>query len=392
MLGLALEGGGSKGAYEIGAYKALEELGFHFDAVVGSSIGAINAALIASGDVDRAVEFWSTMTTEDLFDDKDKGFLDVINLQFDLDTLSILRENIKTAKKNGGIDTGRIRRFLEENINVEHLMESPMDFGMAAVSFPEMKPLYAFREDMTPENVIDHILASATFAGFQMTEIGDKKYVDGGFHDSCPYNMLFDRGFDEVVAIRLFGFGIIRPPHKKEGLINILPSEPLGSVMNFDPEVSKRNLKLGYYDTMRTMKKLPGEHYYFDRRLDGFETFLSLTPEYITAAASALRISPSYPPRRALFEEILPSVASECKLPKSADYDDLLLAMIEHRAERLGIDRLQIVTPQDLLKQVREMPLELSRRPILLPRSDDAIDTLLYGITLPNDPGKSLME
>jgi fructose-1-phosphate kinase PfkB-like protein len=49
MLGLALEGGGAKGAYEIGAYRALTELGYHFDVICGVSIGAINAALLAQG-------------------------------------------------------------------------------------------------------------------------------------------------------------------------------------------------------------------------------------------------------------------------------------------------------------------------------------------------------
>ena len=58
MLGLALEGGGAKGAYEIGAYRALTELGYHFDVICGVSIGAINAALLAQGDCEKAAEFW----------------------------------------------------------------------------------------------------------------------------------------------------------------------------------------------------------------------------------------------------------------------------------------------------------------------------------------------
>ena len=44
MIGLVLEGGGAKGAYHIGAYRALSELGIQIDGVVGTSIGAINAA------------------------------------------------------------------------------------------------------------------------------------------------------------------------------------------------------------------------------------------------------------------------------------------------------------------------------------------------------------
>ena len=104
MLGLALEGGGAKGAYEIGAYRALTELGYRFDVICGVSIGAINAALLAQGDCERAAEFWETMSNDDLFSEKDRGFLEVINRQVNLNTLSALKANIKTALENGGID------------------------------------------------------------------------------------------------------------------------------------------------------------------------------------------------------------------------------------------------------------------------------------------------
>ncbi len=149
MLGLALEGGGAKGAYEIGAYRALTELGYRFDVICGVSIGAINAALLAQGDCDRAAEFWETMSNDDLFSEKDKGFLEVINRQVNLNTLSALKENIKTALENGGIDTSRIRAFLEQNIDPERLLASPVDYGMIAVAFPELQPLIAYKKDMT---------------------------------------------------------------------------------------------------------------------------------------------------------------------------------------------------------------------------------------------------
>ena len=178
MLGLALEGGGAKGAYEIGAYRALTELGYRFDVICGVSIGAINAALLAQGDCERAAEFWETMSNDDLFSEKDRGFLEVINRQVNLNTLSALKANIKTALENGGIDTSRIRAFLEQNIDPRRLLDSPVDYGMIAVAFPELQPLIAYKKEMTPETVIDHVLASASFPGFQPTVIGDKKYLD----------------------------------------------------------------------------------------------------------------------------------------------------------------------------------------------------------------------
>ena len=141
MLGLALEGGGAKGAYEIGAYRALTELGYHFDVICGVSIGAINAALLAQGDCEKAAEFWETTANDDLFSEEDKGFLEIINRQVNLNTLSALKENIKAALENGGIDTSKIRAFLEQNIDPQRLLESPIDYGMIAVAFPELQPL-----------------------------------------------------------------------------------------------------------------------------------------------------------------------------------------------------------------------------------------------------------
>ena len=318
MLGLALEGGGAKGAYEIGAYRALTELGYHFDVICGVSIGAINAALLAQGDCEKAAEFWETTANDDLFSEEDKGFLEIINRQVNLNTLSALKENIKAALENGGIDTSKIRAFLEQNIDPQRLLESPIDYGMIAVAFPELQPLIAYKKDMTPENVLDHVLASASFPGFQPTVIGDKKYLDGGLYDACPYNELLDYGCDEVIAIRLNGFGIIHPLRDKQKIRQIFPSEQLGPVMRFDPATSRRNIQMGYYDTMRFMWELPGQLYYFSEKADGFAAFAALPENAIKAAGIPLRLPEGLSPRRALFEHILPAVAAELRLPREA--------------------------------------------------------------------------
>ena len=381
MLGLALEGGGARGAYQIGAYRALTELGFHFDAVAGASIGAINAALIAEGDWKKAVSFWSTMCTEDIFDEKDKGFLEIMNHQIGLDTVSVLSENLKTAMKNGGIDTSGIRRFLENNIDPARLMASPMDFGIVTVSFPELQPLMIFRDQMAPEDVISYIQASATFPGFQMTQIGEMKYLDGGFYDACPYNLLMDRGCDRVIAVRLNGFGFIHAPRDRKKLISIFPSESLGPIMSFDPETSKHNLELGYYDTMHALRHLPGQKYYFSAGVDGFAAFCSLDDRAIRVAGAALRVSSAYPARRALFEEILPALSAELKLPHSSGYNELLLALLEHRAARLKIERLRFYSPEELRERIAEPPRSHTpRRARLLVRPEEAVDALISAL------------
>ena len=64
MRGLALEGGGAKGSYEIGAYIALKELGYKFNMVAGTSIGSLNAALIVQGDIELAQKLWMSADSE----------------------------------------------------------------------------------------------------------------------------------------------------------------------------------------------------------------------------------------------------------------------------------------------------------------------------------------
>jgi len=68
MYGLVLEGGGAKGAYQIGACKAMRELGISYGAVAGTSIGALNGAMIVQDELDKAYELWYEMSPSKVFD------------------------------------------------------------------------------------------------------------------------------------------------------------------------------------------------------------------------------------------------------------------------------------------------------------------------------------
>ena len=60
--GLVLSGGGTKGAFEIGVWQALREMKIETPCVIGTSVGALNAAVIAQNDFDKALDFWSNLT------------------------------------------------------------------------------------------------------------------------------------------------------------------------------------------------------------------------------------------------------------------------------------------------------------------------------------------
>ena len=50
MYGIVLEGGGAGGSYQVGAWQAIKELGLEFGGVAGTSVGALNGAMILQGD------------------------------------------------------------------------------------------------------------------------------------------------------------------------------------------------------------------------------------------------------------------------------------------------------------------------------------------------------
>lgn len=74
-IGLVLAGGGGRGAYQIGVWKALRETGLegYITAVAGSSVGGLNAALFTQGGLDKAEEIWRSISPEIILTSKFKS-------------------------------------------------------------------------------------------------------------------------------------------------------------------------------------------------------------------------------------------------------------------------------------------------------------------------------
>ena len=114
---LVLEGGGAKGAYQVGAIKALKKKGIEFDTIIGTSIGAINAAFIAQGDINKLEELWQTLSFQDLMDINNELIESITNMKFSSDILNEIARKFFNAFKEKGIDTSSIRSLLEKYID-----------------------------------------------------------------------------------------------------------------------------------------------------------------------------------------------------------------------------------------------------------------------------------
>ena len=99
--GLVLDGGGARGAYQIGAWKALREAGVKIEAVAGTSVGALNGALICMGDLEKAEKIWREMTFSTVMDVDDEEMEGWFSGQTSVrDILKTLWEKVK----DGGVD------------------------------------------------------------------------------------------------------------------------------------------------------------------------------------------------------------------------------------------------------------------------------------------------
>jgi NTE family protein len=138
-------------------------------------------------------------------------------------------------------------------------------------------------------------------------------------------------------------------------VINIVPSEDLGNILNFDNNVIQNNLKMGYYDTMRVIRGLKGKRYYIEsvaRESTFLYSLLSLPKKSIKEIGEMMGL-PLMEPRRMLFERILPEVAHMLALPVTATYQDIILGVLEGAAKEREIERYKIRKFGSFLEEIK---------------------------------------
>ncbi len=257
--GLVLAGGGTKGAYEVGAWKALKEMNINITAISGASIGAINAALMIQDDFENLLNIYDTIKVENIVDIKDK-LKNKNNILSPKNIVSLMPEYVK--KK--GFDNKPLREMMEKYLDIDKIYSSDIEFGMTSYSKKTKKPLEVFKENIPKNEFIDYLLASSCFPIFKEQKIGDELYVDGGYYDNVPINMLTKKGYKNIIVIDISSDGIKRKMVSKGTYLKIIRStEDLGGVFEFDKQKMQRNMLIGYLDTLKAFNKLQGHIYYF---------------------------------------------------------------------------------------------------------------------------------
>lgn len=347
MIGVVLEGGGTRGAYHVGALKALMEAGYDIGAVTGTSIGAINGAFVASGKFDRLKEIYDHFEPRMIINGSEELYESLSFRDFNLQTLGDLGRVVIDTLFKGGLDITPLKEFLNREIDEEQMRQSPVHFGLVTIDLQERKPKELLLPEIPQGELTEYLLASAYLPYFKSES--KRRYLDGGFYNNIPLDLLLRSGdWEHVFIIRTQSIGIHQSLHRDVPTTIIDPSFDLGLTLQFDPEKFQENQQMGYFDTLRRLRHLPGDYYCVEGipKRYFFDLFKNLSDRKIERLQEFLGLDHKLSGPKLLFEQILPQM--ERMLGKRVTtYEELGMMLVERLALTLNIDRYHLYGFED---------------------------------------------
>lgn len=363
--GLVLEGGGAKGAYQIGVWKALKEAGIQVKGVAGASVGALNGALICMDDLEKAEYIWENISYSKVMDIDDSIMEGVRNRDLKSVDMKLLTEEVKRVLHDRGFDITPLRELIAGTVDEERLRGSGRELYITTYSVSDRQLLAVSARDIQPGAVGDMLMASAYLPVFKRERLGGRKYLDGGGWNNVPLDVLLDHGYKDIIVIRIYGLGfdsekVTQIPEDAD-VRHIAPRQSLGGLLEFDQKRVRKNMKLGYYDGLRFLYGLKGRWYYLDapeeeawyleRLVRETEIWRAQVPPELEAVmAEGEEELPGY---RYYMEVLYPTMARHWKLKPGWNYEELYLTLLEQAARRHQISRFGVYTPEELMEKVR---------------------------------------
>jgi len=251
-IGIALEGGGAKGAYQLGVLKAMQELNIKYDCVVGTSIGALNAASFVLEEYEKYSELWKDMNFSFEIGNEKSSMVKILDFE---EIKKDINEFEKQYLKSKGIETENIIKLYKEHIDEDEVRKSKINFGLSTYCLTDKKLLNLFIDDIPKGMLHEYIFASCCLPVFSPREINGKYYLDGSIYNRLPVNMLANSGYKTIITVRLrrepYDFG------KYSGIkiIDIAPDEFLSNTLKANSERIKWMIDKGYEDAHRILNE-----------------------------------------------------------------------------------------------------------------------------------------
>lgn len=328
---IVLSGGGALGSYQIGVWKALRKLNLKFDIVTGTSVGSINGAWMVQKEFRRAKKMWESVSFSTVFDENIES-----NVQSKKGKIQIVKLVLKNLVKNGGLDSSKLENQVEANLNLRKFYNSKMDYGLVTVKLPSMKPVKLTKKEIPRNSLKDYIVASSTmFPVYKIKKIDDISYVDGGYRDNFPIELAIEMGAKEIIAVDVVGISKSELKDFKDvKIVYISPRNDIGSFLAFSSDLAKRNIKLGFNDTMKVFDKYAGNKYTFKKK--GFSKNLLKHQSHIRKTIEDVF---DLGLKRNIFKEQLFKVTDYYKMLNNDKYfEKTIFSAIEYLAKSYKID------------------------------------------------------
>ncbi|SCY39175.1 patatin-like phospholipase family protein [Alkaliphilus peptidifermentans] len=392
MIGLTLEGGGAKGAYQIGAWRAFNELGLDFQGISGTSVGALNGALMIQGDYDTAHEIWHNVSPTKIMNIDDRIYEMIAEHHLTSDNLQLFFEEARRTIKGFGIDNKPLQDLITNTLREDVIRNSSKDFGFVTVCLTDRKPLEIYKEQIPIGKMADYLMASAYLPVFKSKKLDGKLFIDGGIYDNLPFEMLYKKGYRKIIAVRLFGSGRIRKiKHKDLEVIYISPQKSLGNILDFSTDRARQNIMLGYLDTLKVFRRLKGKTFYIEgviNEKDALAFFMNLDSNAVKKLGQLFKLPHNIPLNRLILEEIIPRFIKLMELGNEATYSDVYFGVIEAIASLKKLEAHKIYTLEEIIDTINSIPFIPIKN-----KKDFLINTdIIDDIILKFDRQKLLME
>ena len=327
---LVLAGGGARGSYQVGVWRALTELGWNPQIITGTSVGSLNGAMFALDLYETARDMWTSIRSQD-----------VMELPEETRNLTELHQFLRDVVRAGGMDVPPLEEIVERVLDEDALRASPIRFGLVTVEKRGLKPRELPLEEIPKGKVKDYLLASAAcFPALRAKQIDGVQFLDGGYRDNMPTGLAQKMGAEELVCVDLEGVGITLPNRTGLPTTMVRSYWELGDILHFDPDTARRNIELGYYDTLRAFGRLRGCAY---------------------AVAKTEQTAQDAAAFRQRFDAVQKAVKAKYPVTLTADLalklanmQDAELAPLEAAAEDVGVDPTRYYTVETLAKAFLE--------------------------------------
>ncbi|HMK37269.1 MAG TPA: patatin-like phospholipase family protein [Desulfomonilaceae bacterium] len=292
-VGLVLSAGGARGAYQLGCWKAFITRGISFSAVAGSSIGALNGALVCQGDWEAAYRLWLELTRISsvnlnyrklakliagaagdmgllLLPVPNLGWLRAIKYASTVAKFASRHGTLGVLLKNGLFSMSGIKPVLKRHLDMTEVMARPMPLFVTVCGEPRaaspLGPSHWFHiQNQDEEDAWDYLTASMSVPFiFSPVRVRGEYYSDGGIGNWLPVAPLYENGIRNMIVVSTKANTTCKArDYPKSTIIVIRPQKPLGrfpvATFRFTEKAVENWMNEGYEDAMRVLDREGGQ-------------------------------------------------------------------------------------------------------------------------------------